>query len=272
LSLKKGIKNLKKVIINADDLFLDKEINRGIGELIDIGIVTSVSVIVNLEYNKKDFYNFHKNHPNASYGIHINLTNGVPITQHSSVYSIIDNTGIFYDTKKFIYRILLMNVKHLRREISSQICRFIDSGVPLSHIDSHDHIFWISGKMRKLQIEFASKYRIPVRCPVVTDIENKTFLFFILKLYLRIHKNVLRRYIRMPGNLIDIFGSNSKKSSIMKNLLMVNDGISEILTHPGYSYKRKFKHREREIEILKSLWFTNLLKSYNIVLTNFYDV
>ncbi len=263
---------MKKVIINADDLFLDKGLNRGIGELIDIGIVTSVSVIINLEYNYKDFYRFYKNHSNASYGIHINLTNGVPVTHHSLINSIVDNNGRFYNAKKFIYKIPTMNVKHLRKEISSQIYRFIDSGVNLSHIDSHNHIFWISGKMRKLQIEFASKYRIPVRCPVVTDMANKTFFFFILRLYLRMHKNILRRYTRMPGNLIDIFGSNSKKSSIIDNLLMVNDGISEILTHPGYSCRKEFKNRERQLEILKSLWFTNLLKSYNIVLTNFYNV
>ncbi len=260
---------MKRVIINADDLFLNDKINEGIGELVDRGIVTSVSVIVNFNYSPEKFREFYNKHPNASYGLHVNLTDGFPLSDIKDVRSIVNSKGMFYKTDIFLFKVHFMNPYEIRKEINRQIDYYMKSGIPLTHLDSHAHVFWVSGVMRKLQMEIASKYGIPSRFPKVTDVNNNALLFKILKLYLNLHKNNMLKHVRMPDALIDLFGKKIDKGSVEKNIRAVNDGITELLTHPGYACCEEFYEREKQLKILKSDWFLSLIENYELKLCSF---
>ena len=73
---------MKSLIINADDLGADEARNRGIFEAIEAGRVTSVSVLANgdgFEDAMERWRTLDKKE--ISLGIHINLSEGRPISQ-----------------------------------------------------------------------------------------------------------------------------------------------------------------------------------------------
>ncbi|NIA22839.1 MAG: ChbG/HpnK family deacetylase [Proteobacteria bacterium] len=263
---------MKKVIINADDLFLNDRINEGIGELIDAGIVTSVSVIVNMNYSPEKLKEFYKEHPNASYGLHVNLTEGYPVSDISEVRSLVNRRGRFYNLKNFIFRVHLMKPGEIIKEIDGQIELFKKSEVPLLHIDSHSHVFWLSSEMRRIQMEIAIKYGIPTRYPEVTDVNNRSILFKLLRLYLKLHRNNMARRVKMPDALIDLFGRGDTADFVKRNTENIKDGISELLTHPGYACCGGFMEREMQLKLLKSDWFRELLMKNGLKLCNFSEL
>jgi len=263
---------MKKIIINADDLFLNDKINEGIGELIDAGLVTSVSVIVNINYSPEKLREFYEMHPNVSYGLHVNLTEGFPVNRVSEVKSLVDGRGRFYNLKNFIFRVHLMKTSEIIKEIESQIKLFKESDVPLLHIDSHSHVFWLSAVMRKIQREIAKKYDIPTRCPEIIDVNNRSFIFKLLRLYLKLHRNSMRKKVRMPDALIDLFGRGATADNVKRNVKSIKDGVSELLTHPGYGCCGDFMERERQLEILKSKWFKELLTNNELKLCDFNEL
>ena len=65
----------------------------------------------------------------------------------------------------------------------------------------------------------------------------------------------------MPDALIDLFGRGATADNVKRNVKCIKDGISELLTHPGYGCCEDFMERERQLEILKSKWFRELLVS-----------
>ena len=263
---------MKKIIINADDLFFNDEIDRGIGELIDMGIITSVSVLVNFNYSSERFKAFYKDHPNASYGLHVNLTEGFPLSNMGKIKSVVDDRGRFYKTVEFTFRVHTMRAKEIRYEIEKQIERYMESGVPLTHLDSHGHVFWSSRRMRRLQADIVSEYNIPIRSPNINDANNHTILFKALRLYLGIFENNLAKGISMPDALIDLFGRRLDRESVVENLNIIKDGISELLTHPGHVSCGRFYDRERQFSILESGWFKESLKQYSLVPCNFNEL
>lgn len=116
---------MKRIIINADDYGLSSKFNQGILELINQGIVTSVSVMINRRFVfPKELLGF----SDISIGLHLESTEG-------------DNL-IYFDKQ----------IKKFKKIF----------GVWPSHLDGHLHCH-LKKENRSQTIELAKKYNIPVR-------------------------------------------------------------------------------------------------------------
>ena len=83
--------------ITGDDFEKKKKRNQGILELVDKGILNSVSVLVNGKFLDKAVIE-----TTARVGLHLNLTEGLPVTQQEKVKSLLKEDGLFWG--KFGFR------------------------------------------------------------------------------------------------------------------------------------------------------------------------
>lgn len=83
--------------ITGDDFGYCPKRNQGILELVDKGILNSVSVLVNGKFLDKAVIE-----TTARVGLHLNLTEGLPVTQQEKVKSLLKEDGLFLG--KFDFR------------------------------------------------------------------------------------------------------------------------------------------------------------------------
>ena len=133
------------VIINADDCGISKQVNKEIRSCIENHIITSTTIMANMPELDGAISLYKEFHDTISFGIHVNLTEGCPLLYSQLLldcgfYKERDGQIIF-DGKSY----MLKKVdKQMRQEIEKEVCaqmdKLLDSGVLLSHIDSHHHI------------------------------------------------------------------------------------------------------------------------------------
>lgn len=135
---------MKKLIVNADDFGMSKEINEGIMKGIEEGIITSVSLMVNMPYFEQAI-KFLKKHPQVSAGLHFNITEGKPLTQTKDVGTLLREDEAFYSWPLLFLLITTKRVKpkEIERELKLQFTKLKSYRANITHIDSHHHIHLI---------------------------------------------------------------------------------------------------------------------------------
>jgi len=128
------------LIYNADDYCLNIKESERITELSQYGIIKSTTIVSN-NPTLKDYINKIK-YSGLSIGIHINLVEGKPLSNSSSL---VDEDGNFFSKKDFVQRLFLgkIDYKEIEKEISLQFEYLLDNGIYITHIDSHQntHLF-----------------------------------------------------------------------------------------------------------------------------------
>jgi predicted glycoside hydrolase/deacetylase ChbG (UPF0249 family) len=143
------------LIFNADDFGLTQIDNQRILDAALFGIIKSTTIVSNSvdcgalkDIESRDI----------STGLHINLVEGKPLT---SCHSLVDNGGLFLRKRDLFSNIALrkVNLSELEAEICAQFENILDSGLAITHVDSHQntHIFLpLLGIITKL----AAKYKV----------------------------------------------------------------------------------------------------------------
>lgn len=151
MSRSKGPAGAKiRLIPNADDLGRDEGTNAVVFDLMSNGRLTSATLLANgskfpeAASRARDF-------PRCSFGVHLNLTEGFPLTGHPGLKSILNPDGAFRNGK---IRDLLVDDSVRRavlEEWTAQVGRVVGSGVPASHLDGHHHIHTSPGLFTTLK-------------------------------------------------------------------------------------------------------------------------
>ena len=156
-----------RLIVHADDFGISEQVNNGICLAHQEGILTSTSIMasgVAFEHG----VNLLKQNPSLEVGIHLTLIEELPLLPKQLIPSLVGKNGLFFDhATTFIKRYLTGRIRlsEVRKEIDQQIRKVLDAGIPLSHLDSHQHIHALPG-IRAVVFELAKKYGIPaVRLP-----------------------------------------------------------------------------------------------------------
>ena len=154
---------MKRLIVNADDLGADEARNAGIFDAIQAGSVTSGSILPNgpaLEDAIRKIRSL--NFKNVSFGIHLNLSEGRPLS--SGLRHITGPDGSFLG-KAASQRLLIHRgdsklQEEIRKELAAQIQLLQDGGVPIDHMDGHQHIH-VFPAVVMLAAEAARTFGIP---------------------------------------------------------------------------------------------------------------
>lgn len=147
-------------IFNADDFGISKGVNAAIVKAHREGILNSASLMINQKY-AAEAVKLAKEMPELEMGLHVNLTNEYPAASAQEIPLLVDGQG---KLKNGFVNLLLLSFfkpRQLRQQVEiemrAQIAKYLTTGLPLQHLDSHRHVHMIPQifkAMRKLQKEF----------------------------------------------------------------------------------------------------------------------
>lgn len=283
------------LIINADDFGMSKSINEAVVELCKMGSITSTSVMINMPFAKdiKDILIYNS----VSIGLHINLTEGRPISLPSEVSSIVDKNGNFFPKKELLNRISDGEVvyEHIKAEVWAQFLALRKIvGYRLSHFDSHQGSTRISIVYRAL-VELKNYYKlntsIRVHCkyylclrngkiditePSISSVVKFGLKRITIEYLFRLKRNRWRKQFKTPdGFLVTCSHKTFDLLEIIANIdtfLEFNKTL-EISCHPATNINDLNETQMREVrvkeyEILKSDFFRKSINQFNLISYN----
>lgn len=285
---------MKRLIINADDLGADEARNAGIFEGIQAGTVTSASILPNGPGLLNALNEIHSgSFKNISWGVHLNLSEGKPISTASCL--LIGPKGIF-GGKAFSQRLLMRQGDHdleseIADEIDAQITLLKTSGIPLSHLDGHQHVH-VFPAVLKAMLKAAHKHRIPwIRTPNQPEpIDPHFALPSSLCEEARFFSGLgqtARSMIRAAGlHTTDHFRGLYLKGRLsiqgLESVLQwLPDGSTELMVHPGRIIKNLPEtpfsgfstiEREQELETLLNSKLGLIFDRMKIILAPFPEI
>lgn len=290
---------MKVLIVNADDFGLTEQVNRGILDAHRHGIVTSTSLMANGPAFDPAVA-LARTAPGLAVGIHLNLTEGRPLSPAARIPSLIDATQRFAaGPGRLVRRVATgaARLDHIEREWRAQIERVLAAGIAPSHLDGHQHVHaWppLFAIAMKLALEYAIRgVRSPSERPaaVMTLLRHRPRAAArILKQYgvgraLAVLARGQRRRLRRAGLGCpdEFFGLTQTgfldAASLEAILRAVPDGSSELMCHPGYfdpalgaTPTRLQRQREAELAALTDPGINALIAGLAIRLGTYRDL
>ncbi|MGD9212318.1 MAG: ChbG/HpnK family deacetylase [Desulfobacteraceae bacterium] len=264
----------KHLIVNADDYGLCREISLGILRAYNEGVVTAVSVVSVGRYFKEGLNALSDSE--LDIGVHLTF-----VDQEKSltgpIKGLTNPFGIFHkDKKQVIPRIVLgaFDYKALETELYAQTERIAAAGLPITHIDAHQHLHLLPG-ITQMVLDIARHYKIPwVRIPQsrIWDIKGSGLNL----LGRRLRWISTRMGLRQTDYCLGFDHSGHTHQKVLMELLnRVEPGITELIMHPGldasHRYDWKFEW-QNELAALTSNAIKHRMDVLDIQLTNFSGV
>lgn len=218
-----------ELIINADDFGMNAEVNASILKAINAGLATTTTMLVNLS-GFDDACNISEKYDiKRRIGLHVNLTEGVPLTDEMKRCRMFcDSEGryVFKKNEKRIWWLDSECQKAVYGELEAQIRRCRGAGIEISHADSHNHMHEEPGLIL-LFIEVLKKHNIPYLRKVKNMSYHSTFAR-------RGYRYVCNGFIdSYNGNGVDYFGSIDEYLNARSKRLLRNGSVVELMVHPG---------------------------------------
>lgn len=266
---------MKLLIVNADDFGRSLEINRGIVSAYREGILSGASLMVNFDafehaVKKSQQYGL-------PLGLHLNLTEGRPLSSTHLVSSLVKSDGHFFSKELFFlyYFSGKFKKKHIETELRAQVRKAKKAGILLDHCDSHHHIHLLPGIT-----EFVNKLCFEYKISHIRFISQPkwSYKYFFSNLAQFVLSLLSRNTLDNSDGKSHFFGfelmlKNSKIIALKDILSNLPDGVSELMCHPGYLSKNKIgfynSQRCEELKALVNFDIKQYIKSQNIKLVSF---
>ncbi|MBQ7995511.1 MAG: ChbG/HpnK family deacetylase [Bacilli bacterium] len=219
--------------VNADDFGFSKTITLAILDCFKKGIITTTTACV----NGPDFLESAKMIKGTLFekkvGLHINITEGEPLTEKIKDVKWLCKDGKFIGFPKRNHIFSKKDKNAIYEEIKEQFKAFKSTGLEINHVDSHNHIHNAPGIfnliLKIMKEEGVEKIRI---------FRNTGSIPFYKKIYKvmmnkRIEKN---SYSSFMGSFEDLKLDWKKEK----------DSIYELMIHPDYDSAGELIDRENE--------------------------
>jgi hopanoid biosynthesis associated protein HpnK len=157
----------RRVIINADDFGLCDGVNKAVAQAHTDGVLTSATIMANMSA-ADEAVKIAKKLPSLGVGVHLNLTEGRPLSKDTSIGRFLDTDGQFACSP---FKLSLLSLgghkirEAIRAELAAQIQWVIDNGLKPTHLDSHKHIHTFP-PLFSIVCQLAGRFQIPaIRWP-----------------------------------------------------------------------------------------------------------
>jgi len=132
---------MARLIVNADDLGLDESVNDGILLAHQRGIVTSASLLP-AGPAFEHALGLCRGCPTLDLGVHLTLVDERPASNGAEIPSLVDQRGRLCDRAALLRRYAAgrISADQIERELRAQIARVVETGLHVSHLDSHQHL------------------------------------------------------------------------------------------------------------------------------------
>ena len=272
----------RKLVVNADDLGLAESVNRGIAETIELGVVTSTSLLVNMPATDDAIRRLRYLRAlgkSVSVGLHFNIVMGPPMSECASLAD--ETTGEFLPLHSLIWRCVARKVDldDVQMELDAQLERakalLAKINMQVTHIDSHRHAHVLPG-IFELVLRTAKQHGIShVRHPYETHPLPRNARAVVAS---RLLRTIL--YKQRPMDDVCFTGLGAMASptfhrDITQLLGDLPPGITELMVHPGYDSAELAavddyrSAREREVYALISPRLRERIQELGVELTHF---
>ena len=230
---KEEVPVLRYIIINADDFGRHAEINRAVEEGLVHGCLRSATVMPG-GAAFAGAIDIARRHEELGLGVHFTLVDGHPILPPEEIPSLVGSEGDFLpDHTALLKRYLKgsINLEEVRRELAAQLQKVEATGIPISHVDSHQHM-----------------HTLPGIIDIVLDLAARTPLFAgafggLGQLVGRLGLSTLarlaackahRRGLLTPDNFAGIVAGEAVSEGELLHLIAhLPQGTTEVMMHPG---------------------------------------
>jgi len=282
----------KRLIVNADDFGMSKEISDGIITAHLEGIVTSTSLMVNMPDTKRAVH-LAKQIPSLDVGIHLNITEGRPILPPEKISTLVNSSGEFLSDTELIPKLKMFKVNshEIEAEFSAQVNKMLYLGTHPTHLDSHHHVHiyptsaWAfkrtANKFRIRKVR-AIRYHLPhfsnndgfeyYKKFAIVSLKNLYKLFIQKFLW---HDMISPDYTIIISLLKPYSDSLDVQEQWVRLLEYLPNGVFDAGCHPGNESKSSrdqdswSNRRKKELDALTSISVKETIASLNIELINF---
>jgi hopanoid biosynthesis associated protein HpnK len=290
---------MKKLIVTADDFGLTRRVNEAIAIAHSNGIVTTASLMVN-GCGFESAVEIAQNYPDLDVGLHLNLTEGSPVSPVAGIPTLASSHAFFYTHPSKLALALGLGTVRLpdvEKEIRAQIEKAIACGLRISHIDGHKHVHAIPAVVQLIS-RIAPGYGIyGVRCvkekvPRLRSMlgRNKSSWLQILLQYgfgkvlstAWAMSSAATQTFRVvtPQRFYGITQTGFLDIETFEDILRdLADGVNEVMCHPGYvdedlkqTPTRLHSQRERELTLFTMKELRELIQKFGIALVSYRDL
>lgn len=234
---------MKNFILNADDFGRHELINLAVERGCREGFLRSATIMPG-GAAFDDAVGVARRCAALGVGIHFTLVNGNPVLPAEEIPSLVAENGLFYDDYTIFVRRYLtgkVSLDDVRRELAAQLERVENTGLKITHADSHQHLHTLPGIIDNV-VDLVKKSNIPaIRTP-------KTPLFAgefggIGQLIGRIGLGTLARLAALKAHRAGlatpehfagiVAGEAVTEGELLGFIERAADGTTEVMLHPG---------------------------------------
>jgi predicted glycoside hydrolase/deacetylase ChbG (UPF0249 family) len=125
-----------------------------------------------------------KKHPGLSVGVHLTLTgNWEPLTSGKSLRN---TSGLMWETSAQVKQNIIPAEALVEWE--AQIKKIINTGITVTHLDSHMECYFQSPELFMNALNLAKKYKIPLISPYYKHIPQEEKKYFLVTSYTGIYR------------------------------------------------------------------------------------
>jgi hopanoid biosynthesis associated protein HpnK len=284
----------RNLIVNADDLGWTAGVNRGVAEAHRNGIVTSASLLANGSAFAEAAELARTR--GLGVGVHLNLSDGPPISSHEAVPTLVNSSGEFEGgPDSLLLKIATrgLSMREVETEWEAQISKIRAAGVEATHLDGHKHVHMLPG-LFEIALRLAKRHGIGairvsheasgLRAALST---GKLRAAVVLKQGVQarglklLARDAREQADRAGVSTADYFCGIAQtgeltKEGVARLLRSLPEGTTELMCHPGYADEalrntatRLQGSREKEVEILTDTEIRNLVASQGIRLIDY---
>jgi len=236
------------LIVNGDDFGLSAQVNAGILHAHSNGILTNTSLMVAAPA-WGEAVEIARSTASLGVGLHLTLVQGKAVLPARLLPSLTDSAGNFSHNPTLAglrYFFSRPARNEVRAECRAQIERFLETGLPLSHVDGHVNIHMHPVVLDSL-LGLSEEYRIPairltredVVCSLGLDsshfLRKRWEAFIFSRLALEAEKKLRQSGIRYPDYLFGLHQSGGLDERYVLRLLpQLRDGVTELYCHPSF--------------------------------------
>jgi len=263
---------VRTLIVNADDFGFTHDVNRGIIEAHQRGILTSTTLMAaNLAEESpafEDAVRLAKENPLLDIGCHLVLV-GEP--------------GFPSTVAKLIQALALKRIR-IHEELAAQVRRILDAGLRPTHLDTHKHTHLLPAVLDAVA-RISEEFRIPwVRRPFDFPLQPGGIGWQkrTVNRALGVVRGRFERVLRAHGcRFTEHFAGfqitgNYDAAALVSLIRALPEGSTEFMCHPGHcgdelraAHTRLKESRERELRALTSAGVRAALAEGNVRLAGF---
>ena len=286
---------MKRLIVNADDFGFTRGVNAGIVGAFKSGIVTSTTIMANGEAFE-DAVSLARANPELGVGCHLALVGGLPVVSPSEIPSLVDGDGALPVTlTKLVIKIARGQVptEEIAREFRAQVQRVLNSGIQITHLDSHKHSAThprVMGALVRVATEFGIKcVRNPFESVFAGRLDLRPKWAYLKQFALSAaiapaaieFTRIAREHgLKTPDRFLGVKLTGLLDTAAIRRIMeSLREGTTELMCHPGINdddlakaHTRLRQERERELESLGDTGLRGFAQELGIELISYREL